>query len=94
MPNNRLEEGCAVFGASDFPVVESCPIRRLVSQAPGRNASLCAMAVSPRTSASRRYGSKCEELKVRKASLQYPNEQTRFDRCEKFRRRAKNGPMP
>src|SRR5215475_3812391 len=33
-------------------------------------------------------GSKCEELKVRKASLQYPNDQTLFGRCEKFRRRA------
>ena len=33
------------------------------------------------------FGSKCEELKVRKASLQYPNDQTLFGRCEKFRRR-------
>src|SRR5262252_8909905 len=34
------------------------------------------------------FGSKCEELKVRKASLQYPNDQTLFCRCEKFRTRA------
>src|SRR5215467_9439686 len=34
------------------------------------------------------FGSKCEELKVRKASLQYRTKQTLFGRCEKFRRRA------
>src|SRR5262245_34333708 len=38
-----------------------------------------------------RSGSKCEELKVRKASLQYPNDQTLFGRREKFRRRATSG---
>ena len=38
-------------------------------------------------------GSKCEELKVRKASLQCPNDQTLFGRCEKFRRRATFGVM-
>ena len=30
-----------------------------------------------------------EALKVRKTSLQCPNDQTLFGRCEKFRRRAK-----
>jgi len=40
----------------------------------------------------RRCGSKCEELKLRKANLRYPNDQTLFGSCEKFRRRARTGP--
>jgi hypothetical protein len=35
-------------------------------------------------------GSNCEELKVRNSSPHYPNDQTRFCKCEKFRRRANN----
>jgi hypothetical protein len=35
--------------------------------------------------------SNCEELKVRNSSPHYPNDQTRFCRCEKFRSRAISG---
>jgi hypothetical protein len=35
-------------------------------------------------------GSKCEELDASKASLHYPDDQTLFGRCEKYRRRAQN----
>src|SRR5262249_45317459 len=60
-------------------VVHSCMRRHIPSE---RNRPLVALRdCSP---AYGRLGSKCEELKGSKASLQYPNDQTLFGRCEKI----------